>query len=244
MEVTTHRIIALLTLHSSRWRNLYLDVGADIPVRLRLFCFHGSQPTPPAGSKWWNITRSEIQHGAQGLPYVFRAQEISPDVGRYWLGQHHTCNSPTSERQRVRRGVTTTPALEYCYVSEFTKSSSDYNLERPLSIRDCTRRASRRRCNRIPKDLSKNVVLSLEEWTRNEGWMRVGFITGDNHGISSPALNLKLLPQIVELVVLRMLTQSGSGDVMDEILVRIFHSPPNQGRSTIATESRNVSPPL
>lgn len=145
IEVTTHRIIELLTLHSSRRRNLYLDVGADIPVRLRLFCFHGSQSTPPAGSKWWNITRFEIQHGAQGLPYVFIAQEFSADVGRFSLAQHHTCNSPASERQRVRRVVTTTPSLEDCYVSECTKFSSDHNLERPLSIRDSTCRISRRR---------------------------------------------------------------------------------------------------
>ena len=242
IEFAITRIIEVMNLHSGRWRNLYLDVGADIPERLsgsmdrnRLFILdlavNGRRSSTP-----------KFVMESKPFPTYLTLENFPPtsiDIG--WDNiTHATLHTLSADEciEILRRA----PALEHCHVREFMEQSGDNVLETFIHSRLRTLDTS----DGARKFLNRINVPSLEQWTHNHerGFLPVTAMVSlversscclkilNLNDISAGQNDLPILFQAMpSLEHLQMHFRSSTrdrNDAMDDILVRIFRSPPDK----------------
>ena len=233
IEFAITRIIEVMNLHSGRWRNLYLDVGADIPERLS-----GSKhPKLFLLDLAVNGRRSSLQKfvmESKPFPTYLTLENFPPtsiDIGWDKI-THATLHTLSADEciEILRRA----PALEHCQVRKFMEPSDD-NLRTFIHSRLRTLDTS----DGAGKSLNGINVLSLEQWTHNQelSFLPVTVVVSlversscclkilNLHGISAGLDGLLILYQAMpSLERLQMHLQSSTRDrnhAMDDILIRI-----------------------
>jgi hypothetical protein len=239
LEVATGLAIDILNLHSGRWRNLHLTAGADI-----IKCFFSSAkakqlvslelaartllPMPEFMTESeLNVTHLKLNHFPLTLINV-RWDNIT----------HATLSEVT-----IRKGLDLlrqAPSLEYYCLS--TCARRDIGFINPV-LHPRLRSLRLSETSYTEGVLNKINLPSLEEWTPNTSGERhsiaamLSFVR--RSGCSIKVLNLdnlvtlseveKLLQKLPSLERLRLrfwLTHGDEEAVMDDILIRIFDSVP------------------
>jgi len=238
-------VIEIINLHSGRWRNLHLDVGADIPERL---C--GSvQPNQLFGLELEvHEERSPTQKFIMKhrlFPTLLSLVNSSPtsiDIGWDNIIRAFLCNLNINECLEVLRRA---PALEYCLVRPQDDATFEFGTAINPRLRwlDITSRGT--------KLLDAINVPSLEEWNHNTvgGPLPMTAMLSllersgcclkllNLQNISAPPDDLSILFQAIpslEILRLHFFSVKNTDGVMDDILARIFNSSPCN--STIPSE--------
>ena len=241
---TINRIIEVLNLHSGRWRNLYLEIvpGSDILERLS-----GSMhPTQLFGLELVVFgRRSPTQNfmmKSKPFPTFLALHNFSPtsiDIGWDNITHVNLSHLDASECVEVLRRA---PAVEYFNRSDFIRRSDDS----PVNVNAFTVHPRVRSLDlsiNAAKFLDMITVPALEEWTHfPEGRLPVNAMVSlikrsgcclkimNLENISSRSQNLPTLFEAMpslERLQIEFRTRNVN-DVMDDILVRIFRSPPDK----------------
>ena len=238
-------VIETINLHSGRWRNLHLDVGADIPGRL---C--GSvQPNQLFGLELQvEGARSPTQKfimKRKPFPTLLTLVNFSPtliDIGWDNIIRAYLFELNAKECLEVLRRA---PALEYCLAQPWDDDTVEFGTTINSRLRwlDILSRGT--------NFLDAINVSSLEEWDHDTGggplpvtamvalFERSGCCLKilNLQNISAPPDDLSILFQAVpslERLRLHFLSVKNTDGVMDDILARIFNSFPYN--STILSE--------
>ena len=247
LKLATDSVIEIINVHSGRWRNLYLDVPGDIPERL---C--GSmQPNQLFGLELvTDGERSPTQKfimKSKPFPTRLTLINFSPtsiDIG--WDNITHATlrNLNTSD---CLEALERAPALEYCLVEPLGDTTVNFDT---ITLHPQLR--SLKFLSQGTKFLDAINVPSLQEWTHNVdgGTLPVTAMVSllkrsgcclkilNLQHISAPFNDLLILFQGVpslEHLRIHFCSVQHSDGVMDDILARIFNSPPDN--STIQSEA-------
>ena len=243
LDSATDLVIQVISLHSGRWRNLHLDVGADILERL---C--GSmQPDQllylDLDINEESLPMQKFVMKSKPFPTQLKLTNVSPtsiDIG--WDNITHANLSfvNTKECLELLRRV---HALEHC-LENFWDHSTD-NLGTTTLHRRLRSLNSSYTGTRFLEVIN---VPSLEEWIHNTQGdslpvaamvsllKRSGCCLNilNLQNILSPPDNLSLLMPSLERLKLHFWSVKNADGVMDDILARILNSP--FGNSTISLE--------
>jgi hypothetical protein len=231
-------VIEIINLHSGRWRNLHLNVGADIPERLcgstqpnqllflNLGIDGGRPPTPKFVMK------------SKPFPTQLSLHNFPPttiDIGWEKITRAILCDLTADECLEVLKRA---PLLKYCQVQLWrhaTVNPGTTILHRRLRLLNSSYSGTR--------FLEAINVPSLEEWTHSTEdnplpvtamvslLKRSGCclkIVNLKH-VLAPADDLSVLFQAMpslERLRLQFWSVKDAGGVMDDFLARIFNSPP------------------
>ena len=248
----TNQIIDVINLHSSRWRHLSLEVDADITER-----FSGSMDPNQLfllelvvnGRR--SLTQNFIMK-SKPFPIHLTLDNFSPtsiDIG--WDNIIHATlyNMSANECVEVLRRA---PAVEYFTASDFIRPSDDS----PVSVDALIihpRIRSLDLSTKSSKILDMIKIPALEEWTHFQDSRRlpvdamVSLIK--RSGCCLKILNLQYIsvrsenlpslfqamPSLERLKIQFRSSSQNANDVMDDILLRIFLSPPD--KSTIPADA-------
>ena len=245
---TLEPILEVLGLHSSRWRNLCLYVD---PFTLDLFSFkHLNQilrlELVISNEENGRIPAHRTFMMSNPFPAYLRLEGFSPrsiDIGWNNITEARLCDLTTDECAEVLRRA---PALERFHVEEFRQP------DRPTVNVGSFIIHPRIRSLRLPAEARKFLnminVPSLEEWTQEACGDTVQALPMTamvsllkRSGCRLKILNLQyLLAGPIKLLTLFQATPflerlemdfMHRSDAVDDILVRIFHSPPDQSSS-------------
>jgi hypothetical protein len=244
LESTADLVIEVINLHSGRWRNLHLDVGADLPERL---C--GSiQPNQLFGLELAvDGERSPTQKfimKRKPFPTRLILVNISPtsiDIG--WGNITRAFLNANECLEVLRRA----PALEHCLAEPLDEAAVEFGATFHPRLRSLA-------FTSIGTNFLEAInVPSLEEWIHNtdSGPLPVTAMVSllERSGCCLKILNLKhmsappddlsiLFQAMPSLERLRLhLSVKNTDGVMDDILARIFNSSPCN--STIPSEESN-----
>ena len=247
-EFAIKRIIAAMNLHSSRWRNLYLDVAADIPGRLsgskhRNQLFRLDLAINGGRSKTQNFTMK-----SKPFPAHLTLRNLSPtsiNIGWDNVTRAAVYSLTANECVEILRRA---PALEHLCAS--IKHSDDPTVNGD-AFTVHPRIRSLNLLDKAKKFLLVISVPSLEEWTHCSTGVRlpvsamVSLLKRSGcslkilnlQQISSNSNNLSVLfqamPSLERLQIHFRQSSKHCNDEMDDILGRIFRSPPDD----------NITPP-
>ena len=238
-------VIDIINFHSGRWRNLHLDVGADIP---QLFCgsIHSNQLLClELGINGKSFPTPKFVMKSKPFPTQLTLNSFPPtliDIG--WENITHAilCNLSVHECLAVLRR---TPSLEYCLASPWREATAEIGTTINPHLR------SLNVSSRGTTLLDAINVPSLEEWIYNtEGALlpvaamvsllkRSGCflkILNLRH-VKAPPDNLFILFQelpSLERLQFDFFSAKNTMTVMDDILARISNTRP--GSSTMPSE--------
>jgi len=248
LESATGMVIEIINLYSGRWQSLHLDVGAaDISERL---C--GSvQPNNQLFGLDLQVsgkTSPTQKFVMKTKPFptqltLFNFSPTSIDIGWDNITHASLCSLSANECLDVLRRA---PALEYCVAEPRDDDTVNFV---PTILN--SRLLSLNFTSRGTKFLDAINVPSLEEWVQNTdgGPLSVTAMVSllERSGcclkilslqhISAPPDNLSILFEAMpslERLQLHFYSVKNADGVMDDILARIFNSPP--GNSTIPSE--------
>jgi hypothetical protein len=240
-------VIEVINSHSGRWRNLHLDVSADIPER---FC--GSiQPNEllflELGIDGGNSATPKFVMKSKPFPTQLTLFEFPPtsiDIGWDNITRAMLYNLTANECLKALRRA---PALEYCQVEPWDDAMVDFGttIHPHLRSLNCSYSGT--------QFLNAINVPSLEEWIHNTGGdsLPVTAMVSllKRSGCCLKILNLQHISELPDdLSILFQAMPSlerlqlhfwSTDSVMDEILARIFNSPPSN--STIPEEGSSES---
>jgi len=253
LESAANLVIEVINLHSGRWRNLHLDVSDDTSERL---C--GSiQPSQllflelGLGHDAGRSHTPKFVMKSKPFPTQLKLVRFSPtsiDIGWDNITRVILCDLYGDECLEVLRQ---TPALEYCLARPWNEAKEDFGLTIHPHLRELDI------SSRGTTLLDAINVPSLEKWIHNtEGaplpvMAMVSLLQRSGcclkilnlQRISAPPDDLsKLFQEMPSLEHLRLdfrLVRNADG-VMDDILARIFNSPPDN--STIPSEEASHAP--
>ena len=245
LQSAAAEILEVINSHSGRWRNLHLDVRADIPERLR----GSTQPNQLFGLELGvDGERSPTQKfimKRKPYPTLLTLMNFSPtsiDIGWDNIIRASLYNLNANECLEVLRRA---PALECCLAEPW----DDVTVEFGTTIHPHLR--SLDILSRGPKFLDAINVPSLEEWFHNtdNGPLPVTAMVSllersgcclkildlQNTSASPEDLSIlfKAIPSL-ERLQLHFVSVKKTDGVMDDILARIFNSTPCN--STIPSE--------
>ena len=248
LEAAADLIIEVINSHSSRWRSLHLNVGADIPERL---C--GSMK--PNQLLFLELTgdgkRSHTPKfvmKSKPFPTQLTLRHFPPtsiDIGWDNITRAILCDLYGDECLEVLRR---TPALEYCLARPWNEATVDFGTTIHPHLRSLDISSTG------TTFLDAINVPSLEKWIHNtEGaplpvMAMVSLLQRSGcclkilmlQRISVPPDDLSILFQAMpslEHLQLHFWSVRNADGVMDDILARIFNSP--LGNSTIPSEEAN-----
>ena len=251
----TNRIIEVINSHSSRWRHLSLKVDADIPER-----FSGSMDPNQLfllelavyGRR--SLTQNFMMK-SKPFPTHLTLDNFSPtsiDIG--WDNIIHATLSNISANECVEV-LRRAPAVEYFTASDFIRPSDNSPVNVDALVHPRIR--SLHLSNKSSKILDMIKIPALKEWThfQESRHLPVDAMVSliKRSGCYLKILNLQYIPVRSEnlpslfqampsLERLKIQFRSSSqnvNDVLDDILLRIFRSPPD--KSTIpANPSRET----
>jgi len=242
-------IIDVLTLHSSRWRNLCLYVDPRTLERLsgsmhfdQLLRLHLSVYSDSNGPR--SLSAQKIVMKSKPFPTYLRLANISPksiDIGWNNITEANLSYLTTNECAEVLRRA---PALERFHLEEFL-----YPGRLTVNVNAFIIHPRIRSLN-LPaeaKDFLNMInVPSLEEWTQAWGsTFQASLVTAmvsllKRSSCCLKILNLHHLPagpnKLLSLFqatpfLERLEMDMRRSNAVDDILVRIFHSPPDQHSS-------------
>jgi hypothetical protein len=248
LEIATDFVIENINLHSGRWKNLLLDVGADIPERLcgsirpnQLLCLE-------LGIDGKRSPTQKFTMKSKPFPTQLRLTNFSPTsitIGWDNITRATLRNMNTNECLELLRRA---HALEHCLL---LSPWDDAMVNHGTAILHRRLRSLYSSCIGT-RFLEAINVPSLEEWTQCtfRAPLQVTAMVSllERSSCSLKILNLEqvLLPSTnfhilfqaipsLERLRLHFLSEDRAADgVMDGILARIFNSPP--GNSTIPSE--------
>jgi hypothetical protein len=244
-------VIEVINLYSGRWQNLHLDVTADIPERL---C--GSiQPNQlrflHLGIRGETLPTPKFKMRSKPFPIQLTLNNFSPtsiDIGWDNITRAKLFNLNANECRDVLRR---TPALEYLLAQpcdDTTVDSVGTTIHPHLRSLDISTRG--------PTFLDAINVPSLEEWihsTEGDHLPLTAMVSLlQRSGCCLKILNLQHIPELpddlsilfqampsLERLQLHTRVSSVADGVMDDILARIFNSPPSN--TTIPEETCSES---
>ena len=247
-STTDLEVIEIINLHSGRWRNLHLDVGADIPERL---C-GSTQPNQllflDLGIDGGRPPRPKFVMKSKPFPTQLALNNFPPttiDIGWENITRAVLCDLTADECLEVLQRA---PLLKYCRVQLWRRATVNPRttiLHRRLRSLNSSYSGTR--------FLEAINVPSLEEWTHSTGdnplpvtamvslLKRSGCclkIVNLQHVLAPPddlSVLFQAMPSL-ERLRLQFWSVKNAGGVMDDILARIFNSPPD---NTTISEGAN-----
>jgi hypothetical protein len=247
LEFATDLVIEVINLHSGRWRNLHLDVGADIPERLcgseqpnQLFSLELGLDGQRSPTQKFIMKRKP----SPTLLTLVKFSLTSIDIGWGNLTRALLYDLNANECLEVLRRA---PALEYCLAKPRDDVMVDFGATVYPHLRSLDISPTG------TNFLDAINVPSLEEWTHNtigNPWpspviAMVSLL--ERSGCRLKRLNLYIavapddlsilfqaIPSLEHLQLHFQSNLNADSRVMDDILARIFNSPPNN--TTIPSE--------
>jgi len=252
----TNRIIEVINLHSSRWRHLSLEVDSDIPER-----FSGSMDPNQL------FLLELVAYGRRSLTqnFTMKSKPFPTHIALYnfsptsitigWDNITHATLSNMNANECVEV-LRRSPAMEYFKADDFIRPSNDS----PVDVDTFTVHPRIRSMDLSHKSsdiLDMIKVPALEEWTHFQESRRlpvdamVSLIK--RSGCYLKILNLQYIsvrsenlptlfqavPSLERLEIGFRSSSQNVNDLMDDILLRIFRSPPD--KSTVpANASRET----
>jgi hypothetical protein len=248
----TNRIIEVINSHSSRWQHLSLEVHADIPERFS-GSMHPNQLFPLELEVYGRRSLTQkFMMKSKPFPTHLTLDNFSPtsiDIGWYNITHAKLSNMSANECIEVLRRA---PAVEYFAASDLTSPSDDS----PVNIDVLTVHPRIRSLDLSidsPKILDMIKIPALEEWSyfQDTRHLPVNAMVSliKRSGCCLKILNLQYIsvrsenlptlfqamPSLERLEIQFRLQSHNVNDVIDDILLRIFHSPPD--KSTIPVDA-------
>ena len=238
IEFAIPRIIEVINLHSGRWRNLFLDVGADVSK-----LFSGSEH-PNQIIHLQLATRSRRSHTqkfimeSKPFPTHLQLRNFPPRlIDIRWDNLTHAslCTLSATECLEVLRQA---PNLEYCHASQFIESSRGPTVNHGTTVFHSKLRILGT-SHGATKFLSAIVVPALEEWTHyahgDPSFVTTMVSLFTRSGCCLKMLDLSTasddLPILLQAIpsLERLQLRYQPSDVLHDIFDRIFRSLADRG---------------